>query len=327
MKNKTYIFGIACVLLISAGAMFKIQHWPLAGIIITLGFALFVIAFMPIALRNSYQSETDKSLKKLYIIAYICIFIECTGTLFKIQRWPGTEFFLIVGIPIPFVLFLPAYVLHIRKNKQLNYNNLLLVLFFFAYFASITALLSVNVSRDMLDEMVMSANEYEEQCTLTDLQTNTLVNSLPLLSDSGKIANIQKINVKAISICDLADRMRIGIVKNIDLSNEQAIGSNGHINLWMIEGKDNKSIFYRQLFQEKASELKRNLLEYKELLSKTVPSNKQVLDYINHQLTISYYWEKEKFEGKYLVATIETLSSIKSTVKLVELETISAIAD
>ena len=281
---------------------------------------------MPVALISSFRSETDKKLRGLYTIAYVSVFIECLGTLFKIQHWPGAGLLMIVGIPVPFVLFLPAYIFQIRKNKQLNYNNLLLVLFFFAYFASITALLSLNISRNVIEEMVLSANSYEEQSQLTNSQTLALIASLPSKSTKDD-ANRQlalKINSKATSICDIIDRMKAGIVRNVDNSNEELI-KDGHINLWEVNGKDNRTMFYREIFKTKALELKGSLAEYKELLISAINNDKEVTDFINHQLDITEDWQFRKFDGKYLVAMVETLSAIKKSVELSAFEAVSAL--
>ena len=265
MKNKTYIFGVVFVLLISLGGIFKIQHWSFSGILLTLGLTLFTLGFMPIALISSYRAETDKKLKRLYIVAYVCIFIECMLTLFTIQHWPGTNILRIIGTPLPFVLFLPVYLMQIRKNKQLNYNNLLLVLFFFAYFASIIALLSLNVSKDVLDDYVNSANNYEQQAKLTNHQTSAVMESLSV-NDSIKKEAMLKIKEKSASLCELIDKIKIGIIKNVDDNTQQAIDAEGNINLSKFNGKDERNIYQREEFKAKAIELKKGLSEYRNLL-------------------------------------------------------------
>jgi len=327
MKNKTYIFGVVCVLLISLGGIFKIQHWPLAGILLTLGLTLFTLVFMPTALLNSYKTETDKKLKKLYIIAYICIFIDCAGMLFKIQHWPGAGIFLIVSIPLPFVLFLPAYLLQIRKNKQLNYNNLLLVLFFFGYFAAITALLAINVSKDVLDDYANSANNYEQQAKLTNHQTSAIMESLTD-KDSIKKETLLKINVNSASLCELIDKIKIGIIKNVDDNNQQAIDAEGNINLSKIYGLDDRNIYQREEFKAKANELQNGLAEYRNLLITSLNSKEvEVTNYLNHILDTPQNWQFNKFDGKYMIAIINALSAIKNDVVLAELESVTAIAD
>ena len=327
MKNKTYIFGVVCVLLISLGGILKIQHWPFAGILLTLGVTLFVLAFMPIALMNSYKTETDKKLKKLYIIAYICIFIDCAGMLFKIQHWPGAGIFLIVSIPLPFVLFLPAYLLQIRKNKQLNYNNMLLVLFFFGYFAAITALLAINVSKDVLDDYANSANNYEQQAKLTNHQTSAIMESLTD-KDSIKKETLLKINVNSASLCELIDKIKIGIIKNVDDNNQQAIDAEGNVNLSKIYGLDDRNIYQREEFKAKAIELKKGLSEYRNLLITSLNSKEvEVTNYLNHILDTPQNWQFNKFDGKLMIAIINALSAIKNDVALAELESVTAMAD
>ena len=327
MKNKTYIFGVVCVLLISLGGIFKIQHWSGAGILLTLGLTLFTLAFIPTALLNSYKTETDKKLKKLYIIAYICIFIDCAGMLFKIQHWPGAGIFIIVSIPLPFVLFLPAYLLQIRKNKQLNYNNMLLVLFFFGYFAAITALLAINVSKDVLNDYVNSANNYEQQTKLTNHQTSAITESLPV-NDSIKKEAIQKIETKSASLYELIDKIKIGIIKNVDDNNQQAIDAEGTINLSKICGLDDRNIYQREEFKAKANELQNGLAEYRNLLLTSLNSKEvEVTDYLNHILDTPQNWQFNKFDGMYMIAIINELSAIKNDVALAELESVTAIAD
>jgi len=327
MKNKTYIFGVVCVLLISLGGIFKIQHWPLAGILLTLGLTLFTLVFMPTALLNSYKTETDKKLKKLYIIAYICIFIDCAGMLFKIQHWPGAGIFIIVSIPLPFVLFLPAYLLQIRKNKQLNYNNMLLVLFFFGYFAAITALLAINVSKDVLDDYANSANNYEQQAKLTNLQTSAIIEGLSA-NDSIKKEALLKINAKSASLCELIGKIKIGILKNVDDNNQQAIDAEGNVNLSKISGLDERNIYQREEFKAKANELQKGLSEFRNLLITSLNSKEvEVTNYLNHILDTPQNWQFNKFDGMYMIAIINELSAIKNDVALAELESVTAIAD
>jgi hypothetical protein len=325
MKNYTYVFGIICVLLISTGCIFKIFHWG-GGILITLGFIIFALVFMPSALTKSYKTETDSKLKKLYIIAYICIFINCMGALFKIQHWPGTEIFLMVGIPLPFVTFLPVYILQIRKNKELNYNYLLLILFFFAYFASITALLALNVSRDLLDEYIISAYHNDQRTKLANDQSLIFIERLPTrnATDSIKKESILKIKAKADDLCTMIDHIKLGVIKNTDSKNLEAIDAAGNINLWKINNKDSKSINF-DIMYPKMTELKNNLITYKQMLASLNTNETELNSYINHVLNISENWQFEKIDGKSIVSLIDALNALKSNIALAELETLSAI--
>lgn len=326
MKNKLYIWGVVCVLIILIGCMFKISHWTGAGIILTLGFFLFTFVFMPLALVKSFRTETDKKLATLYVIAYISVLIVTVGALFKIQHWPGAGMLMMISIPLPFVLFLPGYLLSIRKNKQLNYNNLLLVLFFFAYFAVITALLALNVSKDVIDEYVDVTYSQEKCANLNTGLTDTMIEGhlARSASDSAKRELILKIREKVKGVCQLIDNMKVGIVKNIDAKNQQFIDASGAIDYQHVAGKDNKSIDYRPVFHEKANELKNKLDDYREFLLKNVKSSdNDFVTYINRSLGTAPDWTFSKFEGKRLIAIIETLSSIKNVVSQTEFEIVS----
>lgn len=307
------------MLIILAGCMFKVSHWPGAGVILTLGFFVFTLVFMPFALIKSYRADKDKSLFALYVIAYFCVFVNCVGALFKIQHWPGAGFFML-SIPLPFVLFLPVYLAHIRKSKQLNYNNLLLVLFFFAYFAVITALLSLNVGKNVLDEYIVAAYNQEQSADLNRKQSEALIAS----ADSLNKPRLLEVKEKTDRLLQLIDNMKVGLVKNIDPDNQRFINQEGGINYWQIDGKDIREVSNRPVFQARANELKNNIEEYRSFLNRTVSGkNAELQRYIASLLDTSGDWTFDKFDSRRLIAIIETLSCIENAVTRVELETIS----
>ena len=47
-------------------------------------------------------------LRFVYTAAFISFIIDFIGMAFKILHWPGAAILLIIGIPLPFILFLPA---------------------------------------------------------------------------------------------------------------------------------------------------------------------------------------------------------------------------
>lgn len=324
MKNKIYLFGVIATIILMAGCIFKTSHWTGAGVLLCLGFFLYVIVFMPAALFSSFKTESNKKLKALYIIAYICVVVVCASALLKLQKWPGDRIFMLISIPIPFILFLPAYLWSIRKNKQLNYNNLILVMFFFAYFAGMTALLALNVSRDMIEEYIISANNYEEQSNLANEQTQAIINSLSIncKNDSIKKQSILTINQNARLVTQLIDKIKTGIIKNVG-DNDQAIDSKGNYNLWKIKGADNKTISSNPIFTNKMNELKAKLSGLNQVLLATLnPKESELKNYINHFIDLSNKCEDVKLVGTPVIAIIDYLNSIRCNVESVSLEAI-----
>lgn len=329
MKNKIYYFGIICCLLVVFGCLFKIQHWAGAGIILTLGFFIFSLVYIPVALVNSYRSEKDKKLKWLYILAFLNILIICAGALFKIQHWPGAGQLLLWSIPLPFILFLPFYLLYVNKNKQLNYTNLLLVLFFFAYFGAITALLSLNVSKNILDESIVASLNYEHKVMLTDNQTLALMGAISKseVSDSIKRSALN-IKDKSDNINKLIDQLKIDIINLFDKGNQQFITEDGNINLWNIIGKDNNQSNSREVLNDKIIEIRKRLNEFRGLLLSGIKYNdRETITYIDHLLNKQdTLWEGDKnMFGQRLVFLLQILDFIKKDVGLATYEAISAL--
>lgn len=57
-----YLLGLISSMLICFGQFFKIMHWPGASIIVTLGFALFTIFFLPIYFYHRYKLSYAKNI-------------------------------------------------------------------------------------------------------------------------------------------------------------------------------------------------------------------------------------------------------------------------
>jgi hypothetical protein len=158
MKTKTYITGLITTAVVFTGAIFKIQHWPGASIALTAGIFLLLFLFLPMALYSSYKGDERKENRPLYIITYITCLITFMAMLFKIQYWPGAGFLLLIAIPFPFVVFLPVYLYITGKNKNHNIYNTVAVLFLLVIFSSLSALLTLNVSKSTIDDSLLISN-------------------------------------------------------------------------------------------------------------------------------------------------------------------------
>ena len=57
MKLAMYILGTVSSMLFVIGALFKIQHWPGAGVMLTLGLAAFGAIFIPLFAIYHYKKS------------------------------------------------------------------------------------------------------------------------------------------------------------------------------------------------------------------------------------------------------------------------------
>ena len=84
-----YLFGYITLSMMLTGVLFKIMHWPGAGILITLGIVLIVLVILPFYFVTSYRSQVEKKNPLYPIVGYITLALILAGALFKIMHWPG----------------------------------------------------------------------------------------------------------------------------------------------------------------------------------------------------------------------------------------------
>ena len=329
MKNKIYYFGIACCILIMTGGIFKIQHWPGAGIIFTLSLPLLVFIFLPMAMANSFKAEENKKIRILYITAYIAFGFDLISGLFKIMHWNGASILMTIGIPLPFVLFLPAYLLYVRKDKNVNYNHLLTVLFFFAYFGATTAFLALDISKNMVDEMVINVSQEDNMNRNIREQNKIFINYLNNKQlDSIKRESIQRVNQSTDALCIYMDKLKNEMIKMSDCSNINA----EQIYYRELISKDNRSVSNSIMLQEKkGNKLLKKFNAFRDLLLKESNIRDEAsLNFINEVLTTEgegiFNWNERAFGGRHMISALGYLEILKKRVLLSQTEALTAIS-
>jgi len=150
MKQKIYIIGVITVMVILMGTIFKINHWPAAGIMLTAGLITLVLIFLPLALIDSYRGDENKQNKPLYIVTGVTGFVIFTGMLFKIMHWPYAGPLLSVALIFPYIVFLPVFIIVTSRNKNFNIYNTVFVLLLLAVNSVFSGLLALNVSKERI---------------------------------------------------------------------------------------------------------------------------------------------------------------------------------
>jgi hypothetical protein len=115
MKNLMKISGVAGTVLLGFAAMFKIQHWPGAGIMLTLGALILAFVFLPSALVVLWKETHSTKRILLFISAFLTGVCFIAGALFKIQHWPYAGAILTIGTFFGIILFIPSLLVN-RMN-------------------------------------------------------------------------------------------------------------------------------------------------------------------------------------------------------------------
>jgi hypothetical protein len=118
MKNTMKISGIAGTVLFGFAALFKIQHWPLAGTMLTFGALILTFVFMPSVLGVLWKETHNTKKLFLFISAFLAGGFFILGTLFKVQHWPGAGMILTLAAISGGVFFIPALLISRVRDQE-----------------------------------------------------------------------------------------------------------------------------------------------------------------------------------------------------------------
>ncbi len=342
MKKFIYIFGIVLLNIFTFGAIFKVMHWPGAGILLAFGLGLFALVFLPMAFVNNYRGVGKKHLS-LYIAGFICALICVIGALFKVQHWPGASLLMIVGVPLPFLYFLPVYLYHQNKEKEKSIINFLGIMFLLLYISVFSALLSLNVSRDIIVSMAVSAESNAKTTQLYILKTKLMYQQI---DSAGSIENKEKANIikeKTNELSSKIESIKRELIIAVEGSESLSI-KDSIIDLRSIVKKDETN--HTELIMRgdngvsgQAAVLKGLIKKYQQFLITMLNEKTESINMINELLNtsnvttvdqqsgLSVPWEDSYFQhGNYLIIILDKLECIETKVKMAEAEVLEAIA-
>lgn len=118
MKTTMKLTGVFSVVLLIVGTLFKINHWPMAGLLLTLGFFILCVFFLPSAYYIMHKEGKDKRLIALYVSAFIGSAGFFLGILYKIQHWPGANIMLTGGTGVLCLLFFPLLLRYLNRKAS-----------------------------------------------------------------------------------------------------------------------------------------------------------------------------------------------------------------
>lgn len=203
--------------------IFKISHWPGAGILLSLGLGTTTLMFLPIAFSKAIKSTDDNLLKLLYASAFISFSINFIGMLFKVMHWPGAGLFLLIGIPLPFVFFLPVYMIyHIKRKLKTNLNFFAIVLFMI-YLGVFSSLLALRPALNIIDSFIRLNIQLSE--------TNQFLNIAASNSHS-------EVSVQTFELVEKIGTIKLNLVQMTNPGNNKLIKNGKIVDFEQIVGKD-----------------------------------------------------------------------------------------
>jgi hypothetical protein len=324
MKNKIYIIGLLSSLLIIAGGILKISHIAGASITLIAGIFTLCIMFLPAAVISSYN-DSGKRKPLLYIAVFFTVFADFIGALFKIMHWPGASILMAIGIVAPIVVFLPVYLFYHYNEEEASQTNFLYIMFLLVYLSGMSAMLSVNVSKDILTDVI----RYEKISNLNDYYQL----KKEIGSHDEKIAEVKG---KTAELLNYINSVKVRLVVYNNKENKAAVNENGMVNTFKITNYDSRDATGIIMFgQKEALSVKKRLEDYREYLtdlSNTCELKNELiaLELLNtndigraeeQQLS----WEQHYFGDLPLIFILQKLTEIENNIIMAETEIITNI--
>lgn len=150
MKKSTLTLGVISSVIFVLGVLFKWQHWPGAGIALTVSILIFAFGYSPFLLIDRNKLAQNSNQKMINLAGLIAMILISVSFLFKVQHWPGAGIGVIVG-NLTLVALVPLLFYRASKESEPavrmnSYNEAILILFLTGFSLFIWLVLSQNVA-------------------------------------------------------------------------------------------------------------------------------------------------------------------------------------
>ncbi|HPS83818.1 MAG TPA: hypothetical protein PLA88_05850 [Bacteroidales bacterium] len=333
MKKFIYISGVVLVNLFVIGTVCKLLHFPGANVFILTGLVLFIAALLPMALINNYRSN-GKEKGALYIAAYLTSALVLIAAMFKIFHWPGAGYLMIIATPLPFALYLPVFLYHNRKHEPKQSLNFIGVMLLLVYVAVFSSLLALNVSKNVIDGMVITANDFSAASEIYEQKNAADYKSVAGTDSTVVSSDVAGLKQQTDAVCSKIETIKTLLVKTIDGEDSPAIDAAGRVDISKVinrtESNTSTSVMHgKNLNDGEAAELRKMIEDYRTYLLK-LAADKDLQQLINTMLSTQEEpsvvnpgetdsWEFRQFPlNASLITILGNLCSIQTNTRIAE---------
>jgi hypothetical protein len=213
MRKTMHITGITAAILLLLATIFKIMHWPGAGVMYVLGVASLCLIFMPIFLTVRVKEKISNPRIWINVVATISAFTLCFGILFKIMHWPMANILMSLGGIMIIFIYLPLYIFNYFKNKELRTNTVITTVVAIAGASMLFSLVNLRGNSHVVRTSILNM-----QYTINDniISSNNTNKSLIVFIEKDSVADkaLHNVNEMALSINTITNNLSFDIAKS-----------------------------------------------------------------------------------------------------------------
>ncbi len=318
-------------IILMAGILFKVMHWPGAAVMLFGGWTLIIFIFLPILLIVKLKGDAAKGQRGIYVLGVIGLMIFELATLFKIQHWPGAGPLMIMGAVLLIGIFLPAFTYNKFKRAELKIGQFIFLIIVSMYAVVLTTLLAYNVSTPILSRFVNEESNTSRISRYFKNKKQPFVES-DNLSAENKI-KAAEISGEADKLLNLISEIKLDLVQQVELVNKEdakALLTDPE----KIKNKDNYDIVTRIMIGENkngsGTQLKNKLDKFRARALAVCANDVDITRNINTLLNTTVKndygmveWEMNNFHHIIVICALNTLTEVEKKVRIVESETLA----
>jgi hypothetical protein len=332
-KKKNLILHLSVLtsgILYMLGVVFKIEHWPGGGSLLSLGYMSFVLLVIPILLYSRFKRADQKKDKRILLLGALSLVIFILSGLFKILHWPGVSLLMPIGGILLISAFLPLYAWRRIQLEGKITGQFIYIIILTMFFILFNSLLALNVSEDYLRIFVdQTKNEKAISSYLEQKNVNLLQEIKPSTYSQESISTASHIKQEADVLCNYIEELQLSLL-NRTMAHDSLKSSILMKHPEMISEKGNTSIAKQQLIgingDGKARELKEKLRQFKTVLTSQFDPSSELIILSNKLLNLSgqvrwnkkMTWEEYHFENNPLINVLSTLNEFQTSIRLLE---------
>lgn len=240
MKKFMYVLGTISPTLVIIGTIFKIQHWPGASIMLTLGLTLLALVYIPvfvsIKIRDT-REEGKKINKGVYYIGMISGIIFILGAMFKIMHWPGAGVMITLSGLVVAVVFIPMLVVNALRDKDNQVQSFTLLIFVLSAIAIIFMSFALRVSKSVMDSFVLAADDNTTTIEVLHHNNEALAVTIGGI-DQDMEGPVTELTEKVDELSSFIDETIEVLILEVKDKNVDAIDGDGNIDYREVMNKD-----------------------------------------------------------------------------------------
>ena len=142
-----FVSAFSAGMLFILGTLFKIQHWPMAGTILTMAAVSGIMFFIPALALNRLSDQENKTKRPVYFLGAAGIVLFVAGMLFKMQHWPLATLFIVIGIIFLCFLAFPMFTWLTWKEESHISSMFIFLVIGFLLIVVPGAMITLNLQR------------------------------------------------------------------------------------------------------------------------------------------------------------------------------------